>query len=182
MVIAHLQNRAASPLGGIAGKDYTDTGQLGNVVKVQRLVTQVIHGFTRDSPLVIVVGINGANAADTVEKLVISYIVTIAETRMEGKSGDQTIRCPRAIHALEDLISINTNILTIVVQTRNVALEIVLIEIGLRETDFATGGGKGLTGTTSKLGARTNPVLNHVAIVVGQAGKPRSGVVSESNR
>ena len=94
MVIAHFENRATGPLRSIAGENNAYTGQLGHIVKVQRLVTEVIHCSAGHHPLVVVVGISSADSAEAIEDFILSHIVAIAETRMEGQRGHKTVRSP----------------------------------------------------------------------------------------
>ena len=181
VVIAHLKNRAASPFGSIAGEDNTNAGELGHIIEVKRLVTEVIHSLTDDRPVIVSAGENGANAAEAVEYIVASHIIAIAETRMEGECGDKAVRSPTTRYTFKDLETVDTNTGGDTIGREKLTLEIVLINIILGVADLTSSSGEDAASTSSKLGTRAHPVLHPVIIIVAHIGQPRSFVVLETN-
>ena len=94
MVVAHLENWATGPLGSIGGKNNTDTGQLGNIVKVERFVAEVIESLTGDSPFIEIGLIGRTDAAKAIEDSIIGDEVAIAETGVERASRNKSIWSP----------------------------------------------------------------------------------------
>ena len=182
MVITHLQNRATSPLGSVACENYLDTGKLGEVVKVKRLVAEVIHCLTGNSPFVIGTCEHGAYTAETIEDMVVSNIIAEAEARMHRQCGHKAIRSPGASHIFEHLVTVDTKVRRVTVHVGLHALEIVLIDVGFRVTDFTSGSGESITGTSGKLSTGANPVLHPVAIIIGDGSQPRCSVIGIGNR